>query len=240
MHRRDGGSCCPICVSIPSPPPPQHPGVAPTPFPQRGRHLFMAEAVGVYLAIRDRQNQTMFPRELLWARMLAGGSVVLMGQRVGHHTNHLLPGGLAGGGEVLAVVGGQDDDEDVTQELSLEGGEGVSPVLPPTSLPTIAPFRCSCVDTGYWGIHHKARNGFVTTPRRAPGSLHSLHLWHSPGCLDMLDPPPQTPPFACCAASSLCFDWVYPFPSHPSLPLLSLGSDSLLLLKWLCLFSLLV
>lgn len=48
-------------------PVPQHPGVTPTPFPQRGRHLFMAEAVGVYLAIRDQQNQRMFPQEHLQA-----------------------------------------------------------------------------------------------------------------------------------------------------------------------------
>lgn len=43
--------------------------------------------------------------------------MVLVGQGVGHHTHHLLPGSLAGGGELLAEVGGQDDDEDVTQEL---------------------------------------------------------------------------------------------------------------------------
>ena len=157
--------------------------------------------------------------------------MVLVGQRVGHHTDHLLPGGLAGGGEVLTEVSGQDNDEDVTQELAMEGGEAVSPVLPPASLPTVAPPRCSRVDTGYCRIHRKARSGFITAPCREPGSLHSLHLWHSPGCLDVLDPPPQTPSFACCAVSSLYFDWVYPFLSYPYPPLLSLGSDPLLLLK---------
>lgn len=121
----------------------------------------------------------------------------------------------------------------------MEGGEAVTLVLPPTSLPTITPPRCSHMDTGYWGIHCKARNRFITAPCRGPGSLHSLHLWHSPGCLDVLDSTPQTPSFACCAVSSLCFDWVYPFLSYPYPPLLSLGSDPLLLLKWLCLFSLL-
>lgn len=52
--------------------------------------------------------------EHLQAQKFARGSVVLVSQRVGHHTDHLLPGGLAGGGEVLAEVAGQDDDEDVT------------------------------------------------------------------------------------------------------------------------------
>lgn len=50
-------------------------------------------------------------------RVPAEGSVVLVAQGVGHHADQLLPGGLAGRGELLPEVGSQDDDEDVTQEL---------------------------------------------------------------------------------------------------------------------------
>lgn len=46
--------------------------------------------------------------------------VVLAGQSVGHRTDQLLPGGLGLGSELLGEVAGQDDDQDVTQEL---GGE---------------------------------------------------------------------------------------------------------------------
>uniref|UniRef100_A0A8C0U5R9 Uncharacterized protein n=1 Tax=Cyanistes caeruleus TaxID=156563 RepID=A0A8C0U5R9_CYACU len=37
---------------------------------------------------------------------------------MGHHPNQLLPRGLAGGGEVLGEVRGQDDDQDVPQETA--------------------------------------------------------------------------------------------------------------------------
>lgn len=47
----------------------------------------------------------------------ADALVVLAGQSVGHHTDQLLPGSLAFGSEILAEVGSQDDDQDVTQEL---------------------------------------------------------------------------------------------------------------------------
>lgn len=43
--------------------------------------------------------------------------MVLVGQSMGHHTNQLLPSGLAGRGEVLGEVCGQHNDEDVSQEL---------------------------------------------------------------------------------------------------------------------------
>lgn len=46
-----------------------------------------------------------------------GSLVVFAGQGVGNHTHQLLPGSLAVGSEVLAEVGGHDDDQDVTQEL---------------------------------------------------------------------------------------------------------------------------
>lgn len=36
---------------------------------------------------------------------------------MGHRTDQLLPGSLAVGREILAEVGSQDDDQDVTQEL---------------------------------------------------------------------------------------------------------------------------
>lgn len=47
----------------------------------------------------------------------AGSLVVLAGQGMGHRTDQLLPGSLAFGSEILGEVGGQDDDQDVTQEL---------------------------------------------------------------------------------------------------------------------------
>lgn len=47
------------------------------------------------------------------------GLVVLAGQRVSHHPHQLLPGGLAGGGELLAQVGRQHNVEDVSQELEV-------------------------------------------------------------------------------------------------------------------------
>lgn len=43
--------------------------------------------------------------------------MVLVGQSMGHHTDQLLPSGLAGRGEVLGEVRGQHNDEDVSQEL---------------------------------------------------------------------------------------------------------------------------
>lgn len=46
-----------------------------------------------------------------------GCSVVLAGQGVSHDTHQLLPGELAGRGEVLGEVGSQDNDEDVPEEL---------------------------------------------------------------------------------------------------------------------------
>lgn len=72
--------------------------------------------------------------------------MVLVAQRMGHRIDHLLPGRLAGGGELLAEVGGQDDDEDVTQELAMEGGEAVSLVLLPTSQCTMVSSRRVCLE----------------------------------------------------------------------------------------------
>lgn len=46
-----------------------------------------------------------------------GSLVVFAGQGVGNHAHQLLPGSLAVGSEVLAEVGSQDNDQDVTQEL---------------------------------------------------------------------------------------------------------------------------
>lgn len=170
------------------------------------------------MAIRDQQNQRMFLHEHLREQTLAGSSVVLVGQRVGHHTDHLLPGGLAGGGEVLAEMGGQDDDEDVTQELGVEAEEAISPVLPLASLPTIAPPRCSCVDTSFRGINRKTRNAFITALCTAPSSWHNLHLWWSPGQLNGLDRLPQhlpLPAMQCPPSASPGFILSFHFPTHP-------------------------
>lgn len=61
--------------------------------------------------------------------------MVLVGQGVGHHTDQLLPGSLAVRSEVLAEVGGQDDDQGVPQEL--QGREKrPSAGAAPASLPT--------------------------------------------------------------------------------------------------------
>lgn len=78
--------------------------------------------------------------------------MVLVGQRVGHHTHHLLPGSLAGGSEVLAEVGGQDDDQDVPQELVKEEEENPSADAVPTSF-----IPCSH-PRAVMEIHHNARS----------------------------------------------------------------------------------
>lgn len=66
--------------------------------------------------------------------------MVLASQGVGHHTDQLLPGSLAFRSEVLAEVGGQDDDEDVTQELwRWEDPLLAVPRSQPLSVPVLAP-----------------------------------------------------------------------------------------------------
>lgn len=169
------------------------------------------------MAIRDQQNQRMFLHKHLRAQTLAGSSVVLVGQRMGHHADHLLPGGLAGGGEVLAEMGGQDDDEDVTQELGVEAEEAVSPVLPPASLPTIAPPRCSCVDTSFQELIAK-QGTHLSQPCAQHSSWHNLHLWWSPGHLNGLDRLPQhlpLPAMQCPPSASPGFILSFHFPTHP-------------------------
>jgi len=54
--------------------------------------------------------------------------MVLVGQSMGHHADQLLPSGLAGRGEVLGEMRSQHNDEDVSQELEMEGNQ-VSTVL---------------------------------------------------------------------------------------------------------------
>lgn len=93
---------------------------------------------------------------------------------MGHHTHHLLPGSLAGRSEVLADVGGQDDDQDVPQELAKEEEEKPSGTAVPSSfIPRSHP-------RAVMEIHHDARSPFP--------AAHALFLalWHSLGCWNML------------------------------------------------------
>lgn len=88
--------------------------------------------------------QTQLPPEAL---------VVLVGQGMGHHPDQLLPRGLAGGGEVLGEVRGQDDDQDVTQELQRGRQERnqVSRVLGTPSPCTAPRDQGTPAPSGLWG-----------------------------------------------------------------------------------------
>lgn len=130
--------------------------------------------------------------------------MVLVSQGVGHHTDHLLPGSLAGRGEVLAVVGSQDDDEDVTQELPVQGAEAIS-----WGCPHIPPHRPTRV-SGELTAEQGADLSLSDLSQIDPGPMQGTRLvaqpvvWHALRSLGVLDPLPA-PSFACCVLSSLGF-----------------------------------
>lgn len=163
------------------------------------------------MVIRAQQNPGRIPRERLQAGRIPGGSVVLVGQRVGHHTDHLLPGGLAGGGEFLAVVGSQDDDEDVTQELAVEGEEAVS-----WRCPRLPPHR----PTPSLGSSQQARSRFIPASCRAPGSWHSLlsAMHQDPWVCWILPQHLPLPAVQCPPSASTEFTPSFSIPTHPGCP----------------------
>lgn len=78
--------------------------------------------------------------------------MVLAGQSMSHNVDQLLPGKLAGRSEIPGKVGGQDDDQDVPQELVKEEEENPSADAVPTSF-----IPCSH-PRAVMEIHHNARS----------------------------------------------------------------------------------